>query len=183
MSRSTQAPSRAALQAWPEVRAHCAQHRAAEQDQPRGTGKGDAQGWQVASNGHRARQWWGQEQSPLPTRLTGRGRTYQRRVNSKIGIYRISSVFSAGCNHANKNEDPTAKHLAGHVFQTGKNRNVAVEPGRVFSGDCPEKMRAVALCFTLETLPPPLSAWSGVTKRHESLEMKQPAAGWLQMPS
>lgn len=99
-------------------------------------GKGMPRDGKWPSNGHRAGQWWGQEQSPLPTRLTGRWRTYQRRVKSKICIYRISSVFSAGCNHTNKNEDPTSNHLAGHVLQTGRNCNVPVEPGRVFSGDC-----------------------------------------------
>lgn len=44
MSQPTQTTSWAALQVWPEVRAHCAQHRVAEQGQPRATGKRDPPG-------------------------------------------------------------------------------------------------------------------------------------------
>lgn len=97
-------------------------------------GKGTPRNGKRPSNGHRAGQWWGQEKRPPQIRLTGRGRTHQRRVKSKICIYRISSISSAGCNPTIKNKDPTAKHLIGHMLQTGRNCNVACGT-RVFSRD------------------------------------------------
>lgn len=48
MSQPTQTASWAALQVWPEVRAHCSQHRATEQGQPRRMRKRNPQGWEVA---------------------------------------------------------------------------------------------------------------------------------------
>lgn len=85
------------------------------QDQPRETRKGDSQGWEVA-------QW--QPRAVSQNRLTGRGRTHQRWVKSKICIYRISSFSSAGWNPIIKIQILRQKTWLGTMLQTG-NHNVA----------------------------------------------------------
>jgi len=82
-------------------------------------------GQETAKKQPKANQWWGQEQNPLQIRLMGRTKTHQRRINSKIHIYRIISLLSPGYSPANKIEDPTAKCLIGRKLQI---RMLHVEP-------------------------------------------------------
>lgn len=69
-------------------------HRALHRTSPGEMGKGISKHKKWPSNGHRAGQRWGQEQSAPQIRLTQSKKPHQRKVKSKKWIYRISSVLS-----------------------------------------------------------------------------------------